>query len=110
MRRALRVAAFSVTAIVAVGAGVVLHLDVPAARRMVRGIANDVLGKTFEGSLVVGDVTRLEVGREVKVEVEDATVTAPDGTQVIAVKGLTATLDAWALLSKGDVVIEDVAI
>src|ERR1700694_2268539 len=70
--------------------GLVLHGGLPATRRMVASIANQGLGGLFQGRIVVGELTRLSLGRTTEVHVEQAGVLDPEGRAVVLAKGADA--------------------
>ncbi len=75
--------------------GVLLHVDVPVARKLAAKEVSDGLATLFEGKIVLEHVDDLGVKG---VRGADAYVTAPDGTKVIVAHGLRARIDAMALV------------
>ena len=98
-RRALsRAAAALGLALVFAGAavgGAVLHLDTGAARRLARGITNDVLGSVFEGKIVADEIDGLSL---TGVRIRGAVALDPHGGQVIRASHIEARADVLGLL------------
>ncbi|MBX3215297.1 MAG: translocation/assembly module TamB domain-containing protein [Labilithrix sp.] len=97
-------------------AGVALHANVPAFRRVARDVGNRVTSSLFDGKIVIGDVRTLSLGPTSKVRVQEAEVVDPDGQRVILAHDVEATIDLARLLSSlaaggpPDVDLEDVRI
>lgn len=111
MRRALRHAARTLgTAAVfavAVVAGVLGHMDVPAVRRAVVARVNQALAPSFAGRVVLDRIGSLGPGH---VGGLDAHVDDPEGRTVLRVSGASVRLAAAelvrSLLAGGDVVVD----
>ena len=95
-----------VTFVVSLPAGVVLHAQLPATRRLAAAIANTALDGPFQGKIVVDDVQKLSVGTTSSVKVGRAKIIDPDGKVVIEARGVDANIDLALLLlaiANGDV-------
>lgn len=108
-RRALgvlgAVVAVTVTFVAAAVAGVVVHLDAPATRRLVAARVNAALGRSLEGRVEIERIGRLGL---LGLGGVDARVYDPDGVQVLAAvgaRGSVRTLEALrsALLGGGPI-------
>ncbi len=86
---------YGVLFVVLLGVGVLLHIDMPVARRLAAKELSDGLAALFEGKIVLEHVDDLGVKG---MRGADAYVTAPDGTKVIVAHGLRARIDAFALV------------
>ena len=64
-------------------AGVALHANTAAFRRLAATIGNEAMGGLFDGKLVVRDVQSLSLGATSKVRIREAEVTDPEGHRVI---------------------------
>ncbi|MBX3220337.1 MAG: translocation/assembly module TamB domain-containing protein [Labilithrix sp.] len=97
-------------------AGVALHANTPAVRRVARDVGNRVTASLFEGTLAIGEVRSLSIGPRAKVRVREAEVLDPDGRRVILANDVEATIDLERLLgslAKGgppDVELEEVRV
>jgi len=97
----------TVTFVTATAAAAVIHLDVPATRRLVATQANGILQKQFKGDVAIERIGSLGLhGIDgVRVRVKD-----PTGMQVLFVDGVKIRLSAIAaarsaLFGKGDIVV-----
>ncbi len=100
--RALGAGAVFVAAIVL---GLVLHLDVPSARRAVVARVNGLLGPVFAGKLTIDRVGSLGL---MAVAGVDAHMDDPDGTTVIRATGIAGRVSTLALvrsLFSSDIVV-----
>ncbi|WP_437729712.1 translocation/assembly module TamB domain-containing protein [Sorangium sp. So ce1335] len=99
MRRAASAAAAAVgltlTFAGATAAGVALHLDTPAARRVARDATNRLLGSLFEGKIVADEIDALGLDG---VRIRAAVALDPRGTAVIRASGIEARADVLAML------------
>ncbi|HSO31828.1 MAG TPA: hypothetical protein VLT33_04915, partial [Labilithrix sp.] len=84
--------------VTAVAGGLVLHADHAATRRVVTSIANQVLGSTFRGKIVVGTLDHLELGMTSRVHVAQAEILDPEGRRVLLANGIDAGIDLARLL------------
>ncbi|MBX3261992.1 MAG: translocation/assembly module TamB domain-containing protein [Labilithrix sp.] len=97
-------------------AGVALHANLPASRRVAGDVGNRVTSRVFDGKIAVGEVRALSLGAMSKVRVREVEVVDPDGRQVILAHDVEATIDLARLLSslaKGgppDVDLEEVRV
>ncbi len=80
---ALAIAAVFVTSLIG---GLVLHLDTRPARRVVQHTTNLVFADIFAGQIVLGEIDRLSLRR---LRVRTFTATEPQGTEVLAVEGIS---------------------
>jgi translocation and assembly module TamB len=101
------VAGLTATFVLAAAGGALLHSDLPASRRVIISVVNDVLAPSFRGKITILGVNELGLGglAGVGVRVED-----PEGHTVIEAGGVRARislLDAArsAIAGSGDVVI-----
>lgn len=98
IRRALGgIAASFLLGTVFVGASisaVLLHLDLPSTRRIVREAANQVLGSLFEGAVVIEQLDHVRLSG---VDVGSARVLDPRGETVIVARGIHARADILAI-------------
>ena len=84
--------------VVFVGALVVsvaVHLDLAPTRRVVRVVANGLLGSLFHGKIVVGEIDRLNLHG---LAVRSAVALDPRGAEVARLDGLRASADVVGLL------------
>ncbi|WP_437774172.1 translocation/assembly module TamB domain-containing protein [Sorangium sp. So ce1097] len=99
MRRAASAAAaaigLSVTFAGATAAGVALHLDMPAARRVARDATNRLLGSLFEGKIVADEIDALGLDG---VRIRAAVALDPRGNTVIRASGIEARADVLQML------------
>lgn len=72
-----------------------VHMDLPSTRRVGRTIANLILGDTFKGKLVIGEIQRLNLHG---ITVQRATAVDPSGAEVAQIEGLYADTDVLGLL------------
>ena len=98
----------TVTFVVGIAGGAVLHLDTPVVRRLVATQANGILKSTLKGEIHVDAIGHLGLDGVdgVRVHIKD-----PDGVQVLAVDGVRVKVRALeaarsALFGKGPIVIE----
>jgi translocation and assembly module TamB len=77
-------------------AALLLHLDLPATRRIVRDAANGVLASIFRGAIIVERLDHVSVGG---VEVGAARVVDPAGGTVIHANGIHARADVLAIVA-----------
>jgi translocation and assembly module TamB len=93
--------------LLALGAGALLHINVPAARRLVLQCVNASLASAFAGRIVIERVGTLGTAR---VDRLDARVDDPDGHTVIRLFDVSARVSTFALvrslLMRGPVVVE----
>ena len=93
----------TVVFVAATASAAVIHLDVPATRRLVATQVNHVLGDQFAGTIEIEHIAHLGLRgvKGVRVRIAD-----PEGVQVIAADGVQARIDTPAfvrsLLGKGD--------
>ncbi len=78
-------------------AAFVLHLDLPAGRRLASSVTASILNDLFLGSFEVGGVSKLSANRFVADEV---TVADPEGRVVLKVRNLRAELDSVELVKR----------
>ncbi|WP_394828317.1 translocation/assembly module TamB domain-containing protein [Pendulispora albinea] len=104
-----KVVGTTVTLAGATCAGILLHLDRPATRRVAASQLNALLASTFKGRIAIENVAHLGLDgvRGVRVRITD-----PNGTQVLYADDVSAELSAIAvaksaLFGKGDI---DVAV
>jgi translocation and assembly module TamB len=95
------------TVLVATVGGVLLHIDLPPARRLLSGGLTTALAESFKGKLAIERIDRFGLGGFDGVV---ATVTGPDGKRVLLLDGVHARISlpraAWsAIAGKGDMVI-----
>ncbi|WP_437874306.1 translocation/assembly module TamB domain-containing protein [Sorangium sp. So ce513] len=99
MRRAVSAAAAAIglTAVFAgaTAAGVALHLDMPAARRVARDATNRLLGSLFEGKIVADEIDALDLDG---VRIRAAVALDPRGNTVIRASGIEARADVLQML------------
>lgn len=95
----------TVTFVAATAAGAVLHLDVPATRRLVTTQVNGILEKQLKGDVKIESLGGLGLGGidRVRVRVKD-----PDGVQVLYADGVKVRIRSLeaarsALFGKGDI-------
>jgi translocation and assembly module TamB len=81
--------------VLAVVAGLLAHMDVPAVRRAIVARVNEVLASVLAGHIVIERVGSFGPGG---VEDVDARVDDPEGKTVVHVWGLRARLSTWDLL------------
>src|SRR5579859_6903101 len=81
--------------VVALVAGAILHLDLPAFRRAVNDRLNRVFATALPGRITISAIGRIGTGR---VEGVDAVVQEPNGAEVLRVKGLRAVISTARLL------------
>jgi translocation and assembly module TamB len=82
----------------AAGASAVLHVDLPASRRVVERTTNRLLAGLFEGRLVIGRVDHISLGREGHARVARVEVLDPEGARVIDAVNVDARIDLLHLL------------
>jgi translocation and assembly module TamB len=85
----------ALTFAVALGAGVLLHLDLPAARQFATRELNRALLDKFKGRITLERVATLRVDR---VGGLDARILAADGTTVVVARGVRARVHPIALV------------
>lgn len=83
--------------LLSLGAGLLIHLDLPASRRAAASILESILNDTLEGTLRIGSLSRLAGGG---LGVEDLEVFDPDGRKTLVIEQLTADLDLLDLLDR----------
>jgi translocation and assembly module TamB len=83
----------------AIVAGISLHANTPAFRRVATDIGNRITGGLFEGKIVLRDVQSLSIGATSKVRVREAEITAPEGHRVVLANDVEASIDLRRLLS-----------
>jgi translocation and assembly module TamB len=74
---------------------VAVHLDRGPTRRTVRAVANQILGSTFQGKIVVGEIDRLNLHGIV---VRDARALDPRDAEVARLEGVRADVDVPAIV------------
>ncbi|HEY6460861.1 MAG TPA: hypothetical protein VIY73_11945, partial [Polyangiaceae bacterium] len=82
--------------VLAVVAGVLVHLDTPAVRRAVIGRTNAILASTFKGHVRVERLGGLGLGGLKGI---DASVADPTGRPVLSVRGASVSVLAYAAAS-----------
>jgi len=80
------------------GAAVVLHADLPSARRLAAAVTNRALADVFAGNVVLGDVEQLSLGSQSRVRVREVAVLTPEGERVLVARSVAATLDVSRLV------------
>ncbi|APR88204.1 Hypothetical protein A7982_13553 [Minicystis rosea] len=73
---------------------VAVHLDLAPTRRVVRTVANGILGTTFKGKLVLGEIDRLSLRG---LSVRSVAALDPRGVEVVRIDGLRADTDVIAI-------------
>ena len=101
LERTLRVLLLSLVFLLATVLGLLLHLDLPAGRRLVAREVARVLNGTFQGSFELGELSRLSLR---SADVGTVVIRAPSGEPVIRAARLRVRADAWSLLTS---VLED---
>ena len=91
-------AALGAVFVTAAVAGVVLHADLAAPRRLIVSVVNDALANEFLGRIVIGDLRELSVGRSARVRVAHASILDPEGRTVISADGIEARIDLARLI------------
>jgi hypothetical protein len=99
--RATRVFLLSLVFLISTALGLVLHLDLPAGRRLVATEVERVLNATFQGSFELTAISRLSLRSG---DVARVIVRAPSGEVVIAATRLRVRADVWSLLES---ILED---
>jgi hypothetical protein len=84
----------------AVAAGVVLHINLPVARRLTAEVLSGGLRDQFRGSLEVGGIERLDLDGFV---LSEATVKDEQGNVVLVVSGLRVRADVLSLLREATI-------
>ncbi|HEX6276581.1 MAG TPA: hypothetical protein VFZ53_26245, partial [Polyangiaceae bacterium] len=93
----LKALGLSAVFVLAAGAGVLLHLDLPAARRVVARNVEALLNDTFQGRFEIDSIERIS-SRTLRVS--EVRVRDPRGTVVLRVRGLRVRADAFELLEE----------
>src|SRR5690606_34937788 len=88
----------AVVFVAAAGGGAILHVDLPASRRVAERATNRVLAGLFEGRLRIGGVEQIAVGREGRVRAARVEVLDPEGARVLEAVGVEARIDLERLL------------
>lgn len=85
MRTAARAFGLVVVFLTAIVAALVIHIDVPATRRVLRGAVNQQLAATFKGEVALGEIERIGADH---VRVASFSVSTPEGQRVLQVDEL----------------------
>src|SRR5688572_12213920 len=99
--RTTRVFLLSLVFLLSTAFGLVLHLDLPAGRRLVATEVERVLNATFQGSFELTAISKLSLRSG---DVARVIVRAPSGEVVIAATRLRVRADLWSLLES---ILED---
>ena len=79
-------------------AGVVIHANLKATRRVVASLTNKALATPFLGRIVVGDIKELSVGTSGHAHIGYAEILDPEGRRVIFASGIDARIDLVRLV------------
>ncbi|WP_394832074.1 translocation/assembly module TamB [Pendulispora rubella] len=88
----------AVTFAVATVGGVLLHINLPATRRVIAAQVNNVLATTFQGKLTVQRIGRIGLGGVSELRGVSATLDDPDGKRVAWLDGVNASIDTRDLV------------
>lgn len=96
--RATKGAALVVVFATSAAGAVVVHSDMPAARRAVALVAEQALARLFEGTFVLGGVRRLELGADARVRLDRVDVIDRDGRLILTAHDVEGRLALATLL------------
>lgn len=84
--------------LIAAAGAIALHLDTAAARRVARGLTNDLLGSFFQGKIISDEIDELSL---TSVRIRAAVAVDPRDGQVIRASGIEARADVLGMLHDG---------